>query len=249
MKKIITGHQPVYLPWLGFFHKAMLADIFIYMDDVQYLNEDWNNRNLIKNNYSSKIWLTVPVDKKNSNSNLIKDIKIKDQENIKIKERWNIKHWNSISNSYANSPYFKGEYKDYFEWVYLENKWSNLSDLNYNIITKLFKWLDISCKIEFGSMHEFTQKKSNLILEHAKKFNADIVLTGINGVNYIKETDFNRNNIKVFYQNYIHPIYRQKYGSFISNLSIIDLIFNEGSNSKDIILSNNIKKENLLYEY
>jgi hypothetical protein len=41
--RIVTGHQPVYLPWLGLFHKISLADVFVLMDDVQYLVRDWNN--------------------------------------------------------------------------------------------------------------------------------------------------------------------------------------------------------------
>ena len=57
---IITGHQPVYLPWLGLFHKIALADTFVFMDDVQYLSQDWNNRNFIKGS-QGKVRLTVPV--------------------------------------------------------------------------------------------------------------------------------------------------------------------------------------------
>ena len=65
--KIISGHQPVYLPWLGLIHKAFLADVFVFMDDVQYLSQDWNNRNRIKNPQGKAIWLTVPVNIKGSN--------------------------------------------------------------------------------------------------------------------------------------------------------------------------------------
>ena len=45
---ILTAHQPVYLPWLGLFHKIALADKFIFFDQVQYLPKDWMNRNKIK---------------------------------------------------------------------------------------------------------------------------------------------------------------------------------------------------------
>lgn len=46
---ILTAHQPVYLPWLGLFHKIALSDVYCFFDDVQYLRRDWNNRNKIKN--------------------------------------------------------------------------------------------------------------------------------------------------------------------------------------------------------
>ena len=53
---ILTAHQPVYLPWLGLFHKIALADLFISFDQVQYQPKDWNNRNKIKTP-QGLIWL------------------------------------------------------------------------------------------------------------------------------------------------------------------------------------------------
>ena len=52
---ILTAHQPVYLPWLGLFHKIALSDTFVYFDQVQYLPKDWMNRNRIKSKNDS-IW-------------------------------------------------------------------------------------------------------------------------------------------------------------------------------------------------
>ena len=57
---ILTAHQPVYLPWLGLFHKIASAGVFVSFDQVQYLPKDWNNRNRIKT-ATGPIWLTVPV--------------------------------------------------------------------------------------------------------------------------------------------------------------------------------------------
>ena len=53
---------------------------------------------------------------------------------------------------------------------------------------------------------------------------------------YIKEEDFNDKNIKLIWQNFEHPTYKQMYGDFISHLSIIDLLFNNGSKiSREVI--------------
>ena len=59
----VSGHQPAYLPWLGLFHKLYLSDVFVYMDTVQFLQGDWNNRNMIKTS-QKPLMLTVPIDKK-----------------------------------------------------------------------------------------------------------------------------------------------------------------------------------------
>ena len=60
---VLTAHQPVYLPWLGLFHKIWLAEKFVLFNTVQYLPKEWMNRNKIKTN-EGEIWLTVPVLKK-----------------------------------------------------------------------------------------------------------------------------------------------------------------------------------------
>ena len=50
-------------------------------------------------------------------------------------------------------------------------------------------------------------------------------------------TMFNENNIDIMFQAFKHPYYRQLHGKFIPYLSVIDLLFNEGNNSIDIIKS------------
>lgn len=60
---ILTAHQPVYLPWLGLFHKIAMADKFVSFNQVQYQPKDWNNRNQVKTP-QGPVWLSVPVMRK-----------------------------------------------------------------------------------------------------------------------------------------------------------------------------------------
>ena len=72
----------------------------------------------------------------------------------------------------------------------------------------------------------------------SKKLNATAYLSGISGKNYLDEDIFLKNNIKVLYQDFIYPTYFQDVECFISNLSILDLIFSvEPSSAYDIIKS------------
>ena len=57
---IVAIHQPQYLPWLGYFDKLRRADVFCFLDNVQYKKNDWQNRNRIKTAQGWQ-WLTVPV--------------------------------------------------------------------------------------------------------------------------------------------------------------------------------------------
>ena len=97
---ILTTHQPVYLPWLGLFHKIALAEKFIYFDQVQYLPKDYMNRNKIKTNTDS-IWLTVPVLRKGYRELKTSEIKINNSVG------WQKKHLRSILINYKKTPYFE----------------------------------------------------------------------------------------------------------------------------------------------
>lgn len=241
--KIISGHQPVYLPWLGLIHKASLADVFIFMDDVQYLTQDWNNRNKIKTTQGQTSWLTVPVDLKKSPSKNLKDIFIK-QENVPDKKKWSARHWATLQSNYGKAPYFK-EYKQFFEWLYFEMKWEKLSELNLAILEQAFKWFKIEAELLIASEQNFKGVKSDLVLEHGIRYSADVVVTGTLGKNYIKVENFHEKNINVVFQDYKHPVYEQRFGEFVSHLSFVDLLFHHGPHSREICLQGNITRNDI----
>jgi hypothetical protein len=118
---ILTAHQPVYLPWLGLFHKIAMADTFVSFNRVQYLPKDWNNRNQIKT-MQGPLWLSVPVLRKGYLDKKINELEI---NNV---EPWRRKHWKSLLANYRNAKYFT-TYGDFFEDVY-SREWKYLSDLN-----------------------------------------------------------------------------------------------------------------------
>jgi hypothetical protein len=242
--KIVSGHQPVYLPWLGLIHKVSLCDVFVFMDDVQYLTKDWNNRNMIKVPQGKAIWLTVPVDLKNSVSDKLKDILISKEEHLSEKSKWQVVHWESLKMAYTRAPFF-AKYKSFFEWLYLGKRWEKLSELNLAILKQLFEWFDLHPRLVIASQEDFTGKKSDLVLEHCLRFQGDMVVAGKLGRDYIEIDKFNQRNIKVVFQDYKHPMYRQQYGDFVSNLSFVDLLFNHGPESRKISMDGNVAREEI----
>ena len=94
--------------------------------------------------------------------------------------------------------------------------------------------------------YQFKGEKSDLVLDMCIKLKADIYIFGALGKGYAHEDSFLKNNITLFFQNYLHPSYNQLYGSFIKNLSILDLLFNCGPNSLSILMNQNINKEDLI---
>ena len=96
---ILSAHQPVYLPWIGLFHKIAIADIFCVFDIVQYQRKDFNNRNKIKTS-AGPIWLTVSVKSSGRLNSIINDIEI-------INDGWQKKHLKSIELNYKKTPFFE----------------------------------------------------------------------------------------------------------------------------------------------
>ena len=233
---ILTAHQPVYLPWLGLFHKIALCDTFVYFNQVQYLPKDWMNRNKIKSKNDS-IWLTVPVLRKGFREMKTSEIQINNSIN------WKKKHLTTIEFNYKKSPYFE-KYIDFFQNVY-SREWVFLSELNEYMLRWFIEELNINVKFLKASDFDFEGSKSDLILDMCKKLKAKTYIFGTLGKDYADIKSFQENGIKPIFQEYHHPQYSQKNGDFISNLSIIDLLFNHGPHSREIILSNNISKESL----
>jgi hypothetical protein len=92
---IVAVHQPQYLPWLGYFDKIRRADIFSYLDCVQYKKNDWQNRNRIKTSQGWQ-WLTVPV--RFQFPEKICEVKI----NQTVK--WHKKHLQALVTNYRRAP-------------------------------------------------------------------------------------------------------------------------------------------------
>jgi len=95
------------------------------------------------------------------------------------------------------------------------------------------------------SEYDFTSKKSDLVIEICRQFDANTYVFGSLGKQYAQVDEFHKQGVKVIFQEYQYPFYTQLYNTFIPNLSVIDLLFNEGPNSMEIIFSGNIKKDEL----
>lgn len=233
--KTISIHQPGYLPWLGYFEKIARADVHVFLDDVQFEKNSFDNRNRIRNS-QGWLWLTVPVlTKGRFGENILKEVEIDNHS------RWAQKHWKSILMNYGKTPYFRA-HADFFEQVY-SKPWTKLLDLNLEIISYLLKTFHIETPLVYSSQIQKTGKKSDLVLGLCKQFKADVYLSGALGKDYLDMESFRKEDIRVIFQDYAHPLYRQPFSEFISHLSALDLVFNEGRRSLEILLQGNPKTE------
>lgn len=231
--------QPGYLPWIGFFDLMFQSDIFVIYDDVQYTKRDWRSRNRIK--FNDKIHtLTVPVKTAGTHR---EDLKI-NKALIDYNLDWQKNHIETIKHAYGKAKWFSQYSPELFE--ILSKTPPLLIDLLMSIIVWANKVLGIERKIVFSSQLSIDNKlkKSDRLIAICKKINIDHYLTGDAAENYISIEQFIKNNINVHFHNYQHPTYRQLGKEFISHLSIIDMIFNCGPESKSFFKEREFNKIN-----
>ena len=221
---ILTIHQPEFMPWLGFFDKINLSDTVVLLDNVQYRDKYFQNRNKIKG-VNGEVWINVPIIRngKTRNIGLIKDIQINNNEN------WSQKILKSIEFNYKKSKDFNIYYpiiNDIFN-----KEWKLLVDLNVHIIKEFSNILNINTKIIRSSELDIEGNGEKLILDICKKFSPQQYIsgpTGIAGRGKEYEPNFNKEKIEVIYHDFKHPIYEQLHGPFVSHMSFIDKLFNNG---------------------
>lgn len=228
---ICSIHQPNYLPYLGFFEKAYKSDIFILYDTTQFKKNDWQNRNKIcvSNGWQ---WISLPV--LHNFGQKIFEVKIKDpQKNL-------IKNWRSLQVTYSRAPFFK-QYSQSFEEIY-NSGMELLSELNCSIITKVAGHLGLETKfIRSSQLPAIDTTSTQALIDLTKLVEADTYISGGEGINYLDMELWKSTGLKIMFQKYHHPTYKQfNNPQFQSYMNILDLLFNYGSESLGILTEGQI---------
>lgn len=226
---IVTINQPAYLPWLGYFDRIAKADIHIILDHVQFEKNSVTNRNRVRT-VTGWSWLTVPV----STKGLFGELSI-DKIKINPMSKWAKKHLKTLQANYSRSAFYPC-YAEYFENLY-QKDWSNLAPLLHESTRYLCQKLGIQTQQLKSSELSPQSMKSDLILELCTKIGATTYLSGPFGRHYLDEGSFQNAGIKLQFHDYTHPIYKQTFDGFEPYMSIVDLLFNHGDKSLEILSS------------
>ena len=218
--------QPSYLPWLGYFDQMAAADRFVYLDDVQFTRRDWRNRNKIRTK-EGWAWLTVPVLNKGRFDQSLKETRIDNSS------QWRRKHREAIRSNYGRTPFFD-KYFPCFEPIY-NKEWDFLVDLCYETIFQIKEQLEIGTPIQNSSEFKAEGSGCGRIFSLCRQLHATHYLSGDAGEKYLSPEEFQKRGLALEFHDYQHPEYDQVFPGFIPYLSAMDLLFNCGENSLDIL--------------
>lgn len=225
-------HQPNYLPWIGLFSKICKAEIFVVMDIAQLGNTSVTHRNKIRTNEGS-MYLTIPISKRYV-GNRISEVELPSDK------KWQQTHWTALYHSYAKTKYFS-LYREFFEELY-QKDFRYLTDINIAVISYLLKCFDINVGIIKASEFNIDPhlQKTDLLIATLKSVGGDVYISGPSGKGYLEPQKFEQNDIDLKYFEFHHPVYQQRFPGFIPEMSAVDILFNMGPQSGEIIRSSGV---------
>jgi hypothetical protein len=222
--KIISIHQPNYIPWLGYFYKIYQSDCFVFLDNAQYSNEGMHNYHYIKSP-QGKLRLKIPVQQ--TLGDRINDVRTKDELD------WKVKHLRLIETNYVKAKFFEEIYSDFKNL--LQQNFQSLSELNSSIIKKICNKFGIKVEFYNSSDLDISTLREERILDLCTTLKADVYYSGTGARAYQKEENFNSRGIQLRYSEFIPFNYEQQWYGFCSNVSVLDYLFNYGYDWENVL--------------
>jgi len=225
-QKLIACHQPVYLPFPGYFQKMARVDAFVPMPFVQLNKRSWQVRNRIKTR-AGAAWLTVPVEVKGRYHQLIGETRV-------VEGPWRRKHWEALRHNYHEAPFWEA-YAPFFAAAY-ERRWDWLADLNAHLAAGMRDFLGITTPVVDATGTAFEGAKTDLILDICRRLEATAYLSSDGEAAYLEEEKFEAAAVAHAYLGWEPTPYAQLFGAFIPGLSSVDVLFNCGPRSLDVVM-------------
>jgi len=204
------------------------VDKFVILDDVNYINRGWINRNRILINEEPKL-ITIPL-KDASQNKLINEIEIANDQ------KWEDKLLRTLQFNYKKALFFN----DVFRLLkkIISNKEQNLSAFIFDSLIDISKYLEIKTIIEPSSTKYNTKhlKAEQKILNICLKDNATTYINPIGGTDLYSKQLFKDHNIALFFLQTKEITYNQNCNVFIPWLSIIDVMMFNSVNRIRVML-------------
>lgn len=204
IQKVLT--HPMYFGPISLFVTLLKSDSIVFENDDNYQKQTYRNRMYIYD-ANGPLLLNIPIKHKSTLTSEKSDgdghQKYKDVL-IDNSFEWQKQHWRALKVSYQTSPFFEF-YEDELEPLY-QKKFQNLMNFNYECLQFITEILELEWNFE---------KTSEYILHPKESFDARALVSS------------KKKRAPKFEANRYPQVFETKHG-FINNLSILDLLFNQG---------------------
>lgn len=215
---ICAIHQPNFFPWLGYFDKIQKADVFVFLDEVQYPKSgsgsgSWVNRVKIDIQNTAR-WVGCPLRHKHGSFPIR-------QAEIDEDQPWRKKLLRTLEMNYKKASAYSEAMALLTPLITYSAE--NLADFNIHAIRRLSAYLGLPSEFVCQSELSASGHATELLIAITKKVGADTYLCGGGATGYQDDELFSASGVKLAYQNFVP----QPYGptnQFIPGLSIIDYL-------------------------
>ncbi|MGA7990080.1 MAG: WbqC family protein [Thermoanaerobaculia bacterium] len=218
---IVSVHQPHFLPWLGYFNKALSSDVFVLLHTVQYRKNYYQNRTRIRNVDGRPLWLTLPV-----HAHLGTPI-----DEVRIAEpRWRERVAKTVEQCYHKAPFLPSVWPPLQEALAgSEDRLDAVNEAAFRSVLGLLGGPALRV-VRSGELAAVSPDPTQRLVEICRELGATRYLAGRGGRRYMRVEDFERAGIEVVWQEYdaAAVTYPQGGGEFLGGLSILDALVHVG---------------------
>jgi len=214
---------------MGYFDLIDQVDCFVFLDNVQFSRQSWQQRNRVKMP-DGLGWITVPVAISGRFGQSIAEAPIKDQA-------FTIKHSRTVEMNYRRSPYFQRFFPFFEKLLKAAAQLGTLGSLNIQLIEGLVEALGIARRFVRASELQAAGKRTELLAGICCALGAREYLSPLGSAVYLNSEleHMEKHDIRVSFQQYVHPDYPQLFPPFSPYASVVDLIFNTGSEALAVV--------------
>jgi hypothetical protein len=218
----VAIHQPNYLPWLGYLHKTLRSDVFVFLDHVPLSQGRSYTQRVQVMGPGGPAWLTVPVRKAGRSGQPIAATALDDTSG------WARKHLATLRQQYGKHAAF-GEVFPLLEDL-LPRPWGSLGEMNVALVTALAHGLGAPCRfVRSAELPVAGLGKSELLAAITRAVGGTVYLHGKGGAGYQELDAFAGHGVELRAQAFGHPSYPQRgRAEFVPGLSVVDCLFNVG---------------------
>lgn len=224
--KIVSIHQPNYLPWLGYFYKISQSDVFVFLDDAQYSTQGMHNFHYIKM-AQGPFRLKIPVEQKMGD--LINQVRTRDELG------WKKNHLKTIEHTYKKAPFFEEAYTD-FSTLLMED-YPNIAEMNQVMIEFVCCKFGIATKFVKSSDLNIDTSREEKVLDICNALDATVYYSGTGAKAYQVEEDFTNRGLELRYSHFTPFEYPQFFDGFQSNICFLDYLMHCGYDWKRVMES------------
>jgi hypothetical protein len=195
----IACQQPNYFPWAGYFEQIAAADVFIYLNSVQWIRQGRQHRTRLPSTISQPDhnWLTIPVLGHGHRDRAFRELEIDRSQS------WAKHHWATLRSLYGRAPFFHSQLepvvRPFFERA---QELRYLQDACRESVQAVCALLGLDAPSICSSDLPETGKKSERLISLCREYSADEYYSALGATRYLDLEAFRAADIRVRWQHF-----------------------------------------------